>query len=60
MANKYLEDLERQHRILDKKIDTATKTGNFEDLKLLKMKKARLALNDMIEQVKRVNDLDNE
>lgn len=60
MTNKHLEDLERQHRIIDKKIDTATKTGKFEDLKLLKMKKARLALNDLIERVKKVDNLDNE
>ena len=56
MANKYLKELENQRRILDKKIDTAVKNGRVEEVKILKMKKAQLALDEMIEQVKRVDN----
>ena len=56
MANKYLKELENQRRILDKKIDTAVKNGRVEEVKILKMKKAQLALDEMIAQVKRVDN----
>jgi hypothetical protein len=56
MANKYLKELENQHRILDKKIEIASKNNKVDEVKILKMKKAQLALNEMIEQVKRVDN----
>jgi hypothetical protein len=56
MANKYLKDLEDQRRILDKKIDTAVKNDRVDEVKILKMKKAYLELDKMIQQVKRVDN----
>ena len=47
-----IKHLEEAHKALDKQIDTAEKTGLFEDLHLEGLKKQRLNLKDQIEQLK--------
>lgn len=45
--------LEKQHAELDRKIDTMTRTGNFDDNTLSSLKKQRLSLQDQLSHLRR-------
>jgi uncharacterized protein YdcH (DUF465 family) len=48
MNQNHLKKLEKEHAVLDKKIDAMEQTGIFRDLKLEEMKKQRLHIKDQI------------
>ena len=60
MYENRIKHLEEAHRALDKQIDTAEKTGLYEDLKLEDLKKQRLHLKDDIAILKRKQQIHNE
>lgn len=54
MYNVRIEHLEAAHRELDKRIETLSKNGLYEDLKLEELKKQRLLYKDEIAKLKRL------
>ncbi len=53
MYENRIRHLEETHRALDKQIETLTKNGLYEDLKLEELKKQRLLFKDEIAILKR-------
>lgn len=49
-----IKHLEEAHRELDKRIETLSKNGLYEDLKLEELKKQRLLFKDEIAKLKRL------
>jgi hypothetical protein len=47
-----LEELERQHRVLDNEIAEALKQGSIDDLKIKELKYRKLMLKDEIERLR--------
>jgi hypothetical protein len=53
MYQTQIKQLEQEHTDLDKKIDTAEKTGIYEDMRLQEMKKRRLLVRDQLRDLRR-------